>query len=323
LYQSLSADQEGLEREGDLFEKRGKLDVELFNLVYQIFAEKKTRKVFKDIIMLPGNHDLATKETDTLRSSIFAFNELPHVTVIKEPQTIGHLTEFNSKNIEDADRVYLHFVPFYDDQAQHITALKDIQSSTKKDGFHILCTHAELRGGRMGVTKSKKGISAKQMGVKNFDLILLGHFHQHQTIAGKIVYVGAPLQHKFSDVGERRGFILLNEKKKTWRHVPLKGLPKFKLTDNLKAAIKNDSKHFVRYTPKNEKDYRKAMQLLQDGKARFQLMTAASEQVLNMEDLGKGGLSTEALIERWVKDHAKSKQRKRLIKSGLKYLQGG
>jgi len=161
------------------------------------------------------------------------------------------------------------------------------------------------------------------MGLKEFDLILLGHFHQHQTVAGKIVYVGAPLQHKFSDVGERRGFILLNEKKKTWKHVALKGLPKFKLVKNLNKAIKLDKKHFVRYTPKNEKDYRKAMQLLQDGKARFQLMTAPTEQVLNIEKLSEGGLTTEMLVERWTNDTAKPKQRKRLIKAGLKYLQGG
>jgi len=297
---------------GDIFERRGKLDAELYNLALDTVEPKEEDD---HTIIVPGNHDFATKNTDVLRSSVFAFKKLFRVEVIEGSY---HGTLHNEK-------VHFWFVPYYDNNEDLATVLRSVRKEAKKvKGKKYLFAHAEVKGATMNSrAKSKHGLPPREFGIKEFDTIFLGHFHHHQVIAGNIVYVGALTQHNFGDVGQRRGFILLNELKNKWKHVRIKS-PRFHVTEDIEKALELDGKgHFVRFRPENSEERERILKLVEKGKCRIQLLSVKKELDIGMKEIGNTKLTTESLVELWVNDRVKRKKsRPRYIERGLVYLKG-
>jgi DNA repair exonuclease SbcCD nuclease subunit len=69
-------------------------------------------------------------------------------------------------------------------------------------------------------------LTVKQLKDLEYDLVLLGHIHKHQTLTKKIVVLGSCMQHSFHETGEEKYYFILDTKTgKLQRHKI--GAPKF------------------------------------------------------------------------------------------------
>lgn len=220
---------------GDLFHKRGSVDVKIFNMVYDIIHQNN------DIVthILRGNHDSNTNSLKT-ESSIDTFNYIPNVTVYSNPYVFKQ---------GDTQLVFLPYGDEIDDMKNFINqSLEDEKPKTS-----ILIAHLGVEGATQGRYSHRLSgaFSYNDLHPEYFDFILLGHYHKRQMIADNPnhFYGGSFMQHNFGDEGQDKGYHLIDTDKKTTTFIPSEAR-KFltiegnNLPDNLEEVI---SDNFVRF----------------------------------------------------------------------------
>jgi DNA repair exonuclease SbcCD nuclease subunit len=199
---------------GDLFHKKSILDTETFNLGMDGISMLENWKV----LMVPGNHDQATKDGSI--HSLAAFKHLKHVSVADiddaRPYNVG---SFKVLAIPYTDR-------------QHII------DSFKGETHDLAFVHAGFSGAIAGSYEYRppEELEVADLGKlpKDRVSVISGHYHTPQSLlGGKVVYVGAPLQHTRSDMADKsRGISLFDTKTGQIERIPL-DLPRFvQLTDD-------------------------------------------------------------------------------------------
>lgn len=204
---------------GDMFQVKGTLPVTGFNKIYKIISRRFDNGGLADV-MIPGNHDMAT--ADGKHHALEVFNE-GDCKVFGEPTVCSPW-----------DGIVIAAIPFpmvngkFNDRKfvdGFNTCLTEIQEQPDYKGFtRILLSHCfthELMGKHLGVLGDIKGEDL----LEDFDLVLLGHHHIHDTITKgkkKLLSIGAPIQHTFNDIGETRGFAVIDTETLEIEHVPIK-----------------------------------------------------------------------------------------------------
>jgi len=149
----------------------------------------------------------------------------------------------------------------------------------------ILFCHQEFRGCDMGVVISESGDEYDT--IKNFKYIVSGHIHDSQWLSNKVFYVGAPLQHAFSE-SDKRILCLVNESSIT--EVPIHVHEKRTLRVNIDEChnvnVTNTDtvswKVVITCTPSESKSFRKTSkykQLIKNAKIVFNCSTESSLHV--------------------------------------------
>ena len=140
-----------------------------------------------NIIAITGNHDMYYKHRTDV-NSLSIFKKRKNVTILNDPETI-----------EAFDRT-ITFCPWN-------TNIKDIPKSD------ILFGHFEIETFKMNSYKvCEEGLKVKSL-LNKSSLVISGHFHtRHLKKFGKgtILYVGNPFQMDFGDVGNTKGYYVLN-----------------------------------------------------------------------------------------------------------------
>ena len=140
-----------------------------------------------NIIAITGNHDMYYKHRTDV-NSLSIFKKRKNVTILNDPETI-----------EAFDRT-ITFCPWN-------TNVKDIPKSD------ILFGHFEIETFKMNSYKvCEDGLKVKDL-LKKSSLIISGHFHTRHLKKfgrGTILYVGNPFQMDFGDVGNTKGYYILN-----------------------------------------------------------------------------------------------------------------
>jgi len=163
-------------------------------------AEKVER-----FFILVGNHDMWRKE-----SYLNFLDERPKITVISSIEKV------------DIGKMKVVFVPY--------------GFPLPKENGDILCLHTDVKG---AVTSGGKVLEEGIERVLGYDFVFNGHIHKPQNVNG-IICVGSPLQHDFSEEGEKRRVILWNDGK--MEDIWIEGLPSFR---RMEVTYKKQAKQLL------------------------------------------------------------------------------
>lgn len=173
---------------GDWYDNRNNLNVMIKNESYRLLEE-----VFKDfqIYMIVGNHDSFYNSSIDVNSLKF-FNKFENIEVIESIKTI----EIDNKKI--------CLVPWIVNNEKFIEEFEG--------NFDVVMGHFDITGSKMNKFKiSETGINKSIF--SNCKKVFSGHFHTRSTQKfgnTEIIYVGSPCQFDRGDMGEERGFIVLD-----------------------------------------------------------------------------------------------------------------
>ena len=170
---------------GDLFDNRSSLDIRVLNEVLKLFRED-----LKDfnIFILVGNHDSTFRDRIDI-NSVECLREFSNVQIIDSP-----------KLILDGKVALVPWVVNKDEFDKFMT-------ENKPD---ITCGHFEVMCGKI---KDNKDSIDPNYFVDKTKLVLSGHYHSRQDIkyvGGTIRYIGNTYHLTRTDIGEERGFAILN-----------------------------------------------------------------------------------------------------------------
>jgi DNA repair exonuclease SbcCD nuclease subunit len=192
---------------------------------------KEIKKANIDQYMLIGNHDMANPNT-TMNSILFVYSD--YVKVIPDYYFF------------DTENTRYHLLSYTD------TKFDNFQLDDDK--YNVLIAHLDIIGFQM--SNGFQSISGFKMeDFKDFDLVLSGHYHKHQQ-KNNIVYIGSPYQTSFSERGQKKGFIILDDETLDWEFVETPEAPKYEIIDISSLddlSNKNVNNKFLKIRLKNNK----------------------------------------------------------------------
>lgn len=172
---------------GDIFTSRKGQTEAVLNAFKAILDE--AFQTGMKIIAIAGNHDKTNYVSDS--SFLDAFDGHPAFTVVGAGGSILH------------DEINIVFLPYYDEKLSYHGKLEEI--NTKLIGVvgkHILITHVGIDG-----VKANSGIKVANEIKPNlfaaFQLVLVGHYHDRQTLGENIIYTGSAYQANFGENDEK------------------------------------------------------------------------------------------------------------------------
>jgi DNA repair exonuclease SbcCD nuclease subunit len=184
-------DADGILIDGDLFDKARLDPVTLAETTLAVEATAKVCPVF----VVPGNHDASSVKGG--RYNVEALAAIDGVEVVRN----GLIASLSTPSIK-----------FYGCPYSAIDVNKDdveiMRSGLDPDDHNVLFFHNSVVGCRHLAWVCDDGVGAEEL-CEGWDDVISGHFHTKQKFGGCGRYLGAPMQHNFSDVGERRGFYVV------------------------------------------------------------------------------------------------------------------
>jgi len=185
---------------GDILHVRGSIDPEVLNPLEEAF--EAVLQMGLDIIAIPGNHDLAGKETTKLGNAIRTFGKLTKggkCFMVDERPTIRWL---------DTQRIAMF--PF---RASFKDLLEDMQVIADELGEHVGETDAFIHSGIDGVLPNMPdhGLTAAMLQTFGFRNVFAGDYHNHKDLGGGIWSIGALTHHIWGDIGSRAGFLVVED----------------------------------------------------------------------------------------------------------------
>uniref|UniRef100_A0AAU6W070 Calcineurin-like phosphoesterase n=1 Tax=Pseudomonas phage Nican01 TaxID=3138540 RepID=A0AAU6W070_9CAUD len=182
---------------GDLFHVRGSVSPKVLNPVKNAFT-KQTGKGLK-IVVLTGNHDLESRDSEALSNACEALSPIPGVTIVSKPR-IFH---------DD----YVVMVPWYDSLdtvRKHIAdCIEEIEDLGDEAASYTLMLHAPVNGVLFGIPDH--GFYAKELEKLGFARVFSGHFHNHKQFEGEVYSVGALTHQTWGDVKSLAGHIIVDD----------------------------------------------------------------------------------------------------------------
>lgn len=175
---------------GDVFDNRQSLNLAAQDLGIRVFEEFS--KIFPEIHIIVGNHDIMKKNSNDI-SSVDCLKYIPNVTVHKEPKILEY----------SGTKCLL--MPWRRDSAHE----KDTLSSIADDIDYMFC-HTETQGVQTSSSTTHLHESGNDISTfKRFKRVYSGHIHYRQE-KGNFVLVGNPYQMTRSDRGNQKGIYLLD-----------------------------------------------------------------------------------------------------------------
>jgi len=175
---------------GDIFTSRASQPLEVLKTFSEILKDFSVAGLHLSAI--PGNHDKTDLESE------FSYLE-PFAT---HPQFYVYNKE---SFIFLSDTIILHYLPYFKEHGSYLERLSELQS--EEDYFNILVTHIAVTG-----VKNNDGSSVEN-GIKKelfdqFDMTLVGHYHDESWIGDKIWYFPGAYQANFGE-NDKKGFVVL------------------------------------------------------------------------------------------------------------------
>jgi DNA repair exonuclease SbcCD nuclease subunit len=216
---------------GDLFQIRGSIKPSVFNVVFYLLQSAKSLGI--DIVIIPGNHDMEDFKGGP--TAVELFNTMDHVHVFNHASCDGYFTDLKIAGI-----------PY-----QNTTA------AWEEAATMLLSEEPDVWICHQGIDdfKPSAGLPDTSLTVERIQDILgpdtpafFGHYHKPDQIKN-IVQTGAPVQHNWGDVGQKRGVWFMDSEKSKRMHpefIELTSHPKFVLIDDLTEEIVINKGDFVK-----------------------------------------------------------------------------
>lgn len=220
---------------GDLWQSRASQTLATLLTAKGAFLKSENKGIY--LTIANGNHDKVDLESIFGYNSIFAGNE--YVFVVSDWLKTG-FTGYNKE-------IALFVVSYFPENGSFREVYRRIITSDCYDPnqYNILYLHEGIRGGLS--TPSEHELPADMF--KEFDKVLVGHYHDRKRIPGtNIYYIGASRQHNFGE-DEQKGYTLLyddgshefiqNQVNIRYKTIDVSAADVDSLPDQI-AAVKND-----------------------------------------------------------------------------------
>ena len=182
---------------GDVFQVRGSVSPEVFNPVSELFEELSDDGVC--VFGIPGNHDLTTKETTELGSSVKMLGK--NAVFLHQPEII-HFPQ-------------VAMVPWV---STAIGTLEAIEKLANELGTSVsrydLIGHRGLDGTLSNMPAS--GFTAEAVAEFGFKRAFFGDYHHHRDFGNNVYSIGALTHHNWGDVGTKAGFLMVHHDHVQW-----------------------------------------------------------------------------------------------------------
>ena len=190
---------------GDIFHQRGSIHPSVFNPTFAAFERLNERGIF--ISAIPGNHDLATKDTTVLGN---AFQTLENLSLFSVYTQFGVVRQ-------SSDIALLPWHANLDDLRKAVEEIQDAYDVSQMD----LVIHAGINGVLTGMPDH--ALDAAEVAAWGFRRVFAGHYHHHKEMEGGKVYsIGATTHQTWGDIGTKAGFLLVYPDKVVYQasHAP-------------------------------------------------------------------------------------------------------
>lgn len=176
---------------GDVFDRRKQVGYITLDRARDFFLDRCVKERY-ELHVIIGNHDVPYRNTNVPNSMDELYPDTEGINVYSGPDTIR------------IGEVPICLVPWVNKE-NHDETVKIIKG-TKAD---ILIGHLELKGFDMyrGIPCQHGTLDSNLL--KNFDMVLSGHFH-HKSTKGNITYLGSPYEMTWADFNDERGFHVLD-----------------------------------------------------------------------------------------------------------------
>lgn len=190
---------------GDIFHTRGSIEPVVLNLVMDCFRKLTSEGI--TIRAIPGNHDLATKDTTRLHNAAAALEDCG-----VEMVHTGSGEEF----FVGSDAI-VRMIPWHEDLATLRMHIEDWTPERRR--ITDLIIHAPIDGVIKGIPDH--GLDPAWLASLGYRNVFAGHYHHHKQAAPNVYSIGALAHHTWSDVGTKAGFLLVDKEVRWMKsHLP-------------------------------------------------------------------------------------------------------
>ena len=198
---------------GDLFHTRGSVEPAVFNPIKDCLSRNITKGI-DGFHGIPGNHDLASKESNELGSSVAMLGD----------QCIHWYHQWHASNVLEprlADRQPIVFAPWVSDPTCYLATIEELASTM--GGYVKVCDlicHIGIDGTLSSMPPH--GVTPEKLKALGFKRVFSGHYHHHKDFGDGIYSIGATTHQTWSDVGTKAGFMLVHPTSVQWfaSHAP-------------------------------------------------------------------------------------------------------
>jgi DNA repair exonuclease SbcCD nuclease subunit len=184
---------------GDVFDNRQSLDINVLTTVLEIFNSILEINKEMVIYIVAGNHDSYRKKENDI-TSLAIFEQFDRIEVIQKPT---YITMFNGTK--------LLFVPWSGDMEQQNEAVNNNDAD-------FIFMHNDIKTGYYDNNRPiLNGVSVTTINNKK---IYSGHIHKRYD-SDKFTYIGSPYHLKRSDIGNTKGIysLIYNKDNNKWEEV--------------------------------------------------------------------------------------------------------
>ena len=183
---------------GDVFEKSTNIKNDAFIPLFLKFLELKDSGV--KMIFILGNHDIINVNNDSIVETFSSFGR-----VVKTSEEI----EFDDGESKFYFLSYTKNEDLIPAQGEYLITHLSIADFDFDNAYHATEKHA-----------FKRAI------FENWKQVFTGHFHGHQS-KGNICYVGSPVQTNRGEMGQTKGFVVLDTEIEKWEFIEYPDAPTF------------------------------------------------------------------------------------------------
>lgn len=184
---------------GDVFDNRQSLDINVLTTVLEIFNSILEINKEMVIYIVAGNHDSYRKKENDI-TSLAIFEQFDRIEVIQKPT---YITMFNGTK--------LLFVPWSGDMEQQNEAVNNNDAD-------FIFMHNDIKSGYYDNNRPiLNGVSVTTINNKK---IYSGHIHKRYD-SDKFTYIGSPYHLRRSDIGNTKGIysLIYNKDNNKWEEV--------------------------------------------------------------------------------------------------------
>ena len=221
---------------GDIFHKRGILDVETFNAAYQVIKSFSDYGI--DLICIAGNHD-QVDASDNPATSIHTLSKI--CTVIEQPSVFC------------TPKLRVCCLPYSKNKDLILDSLDEFAQNENRSES-ILLAHLGVGGAAVGsgMYLMTDEYTLDDLKARKWKYVVLGHYHRPQLLTQNAFYCGTPVQNSFSDElpdeenGGYNGFFVIDtEKENSIEFIPIRQ-PRFITVKTLEELSNASDENYYR-----------------------------------------------------------------------------
>lgn len=177
---------------GDLFQSRSSQSLDVLLAVKSSLLKAYSNDI--EVIIAEGNHDKVDQEACEGYAHVF------------ENKNMGVSVIDIYKEFEIGEDVSLYVMSYFPENGSFVEELKELILDMDRNRYNILYCHEGINGALSKPNDKELPVST----FKDFNAVLVGHYHDRTTVGDNIEYIGASRQHNFGE-DIYKGYTILYE----------------------------------------------------------------------------------------------------------------